>query len=61
MTTKQRTDLSTIGDMLQKLNTDLPTAIETESLNEWGDAMAALARYQAERMRSLEVFDPLEV
>lgn len=60
MSTRQRTDLSTIGDMIEKLNADLPVAMDTESLDEWGRAMEGLARYQAERMRSIENYDPTE-
>ena len=57
MTTKKRTDEAVIGDMLKRLNDDIGVAREMGGLHEWGEAMAALSRYQAERMREIACDD----
>lgn len=54
---KRRTDLSTIGDMIDTLNKDLPVAMEADALQEWASAMRALAEYQGERLKEIHYDD----
>jgi hypothetical protein len=55
--TTQRTDVNTISYLITKLHDDFQVALDTDSLNEWGAAMSALAAYMAERHREIHVAD----
>lgn len=47
--TAQRTDISWMGEIFDRFERDLPVALETNSLDEWAEGVAALARYIAAR------------
>lgn len=57
MASKRRTDISVIGEMIDRLHSDLAVAIETDSLNEWSHAMSALADYLSERHKDFHISD----
>lgn len=53
--TAQRTDISRMGELFERFETDLPVAMETQSLDEWAEGVAALARYIAARHKILPI------
>jgi hypothetical protein len=55
MAIKQRTDISWMGELFERFEKDLPAALETHSLPEWGEAVAALGRYIAARHKPITV------
>lgn len=59
MTTRQRTDIIVIGNMIQNLLNDFQTALEQDALSEWASAVSHLADYMAERHKVVH-FDDME-
>lgn len=46
---KTRVDYGFVANMVQNLIGDVPTAVETESLDEWAEAVGSLANYMRAR------------